>query len=123
MVFAGDGTAGLVHLGDGDLNGGVVLGLDDAVGGRALAGDVAIRRGGGSVHRTLVFAFGRSLFSSCSALACGRVHEGRLQVHDLATVVLHFDGWGVENLMEFGVDCVMRGAGGRLVVGSRGLKW
>ena len=30
-----------VHLGDADLNGGVVLGLDDAVGGRALPGDVA----------------------------------------------------------------------------------
>lgn len=42
VVLAGDGAAGLVNLGDGDLDGGVVLGLDDAVGGRALAGDVAV---------------------------------------------------------------------------------
>lgn len=42
VVLAGDGTAGLVNLGDGDLDGGVVLGLDDAVGGRALAGDVTV---------------------------------------------------------------------------------
>lgn len=42
MVLALDGTAVLVNLGDGDLDGSVVLGLDDAVGGAALAGDVAI---------------------------------------------------------------------------------
>lgn len=42
VVLAGDGAARLVNLGDGDLDGGVVLGLDDAVGGRALAGDVAV---------------------------------------------------------------------------------
>ena len=41
VVLAGDLTAVLVNLGDGDLDGGVVLGLDDAVGGRALPGDVA----------------------------------------------------------------------------------
>lgn len=46
VVLAGDSTAGLVDLGDGDLDRGVVLGLDDAVGGRALAGDVAVGRGG-----------------------------------------------------------------------------
>lgn len=46
MVLASDGTARLVNLGDGDLDGGVVLGLDDAVGGRALAGDVAVGMGG-----------------------------------------------------------------------------
>lgn len=46
VVLAGDSTAGLVHLGDGDLNRSVVLGLDDAVGGRALAGDVAVRKRG-----------------------------------------------------------------------------
>lgn len=52
MVLAGDGTARLVDLGNGDLDGGVVLGLDDAVGGRALAGDVAIRdKSSGSAHR------------------------------------------------------------------------
>lgn len=43
-VLAGDGAAVLVNLGDRDLDGGVVLGLDDAVGGAALAGDVAVGR-------------------------------------------------------------------------------
>lgn len=43
MVLALDGTAVLVNLGDGDLDGSVVLGLDDTVGGAALAGDVAIQ--------------------------------------------------------------------------------
>lgn len=41
VVLAGDGTAVLVNLGNGDLDRTVVLGLDDSVGGRALAGDVA----------------------------------------------------------------------------------
>jgi len=41
-VLAGDGAAVLVNLGDGDLDGGVILGLDDAVGGAALAGDIAV---------------------------------------------------------------------------------
>jgi hypothetical protein len=36
-VLAWDGASGLVDLADGDLDGGVVVGLDDAVGGRALA--------------------------------------------------------------------------------------
>lgn len=40
LVVALDGAAVLVDLGDGDLDGTVVLGLDDAVGGAALAGDV-----------------------------------------------------------------------------------
>ncbi|KAF3170100.1 hypothetical protein TWF751_006916 [Orbilia oligospora] len=40
-VFAG-GTAVLVDLGDRDLDGCVVLGLDDTVGGRALSWDVAV---------------------------------------------------------------------------------
>lgn len=91
VVLAGDSTAGLVHLGDGNLNGSVVLGLDDTVGGRALAGDVTIGRGGRSVHRVLVFTFRRILPTT---LCCGRFHQGRLQVHDLATVVLHCEGWG-----------------------------
>lgn len=43
MVLSGDGTAVLVDLGDGDLDGAVVLGLDDAVGSAALARDVAGR--------------------------------------------------------------------------------
>ena len=41
-VLALDGTAVVVNLGDRDLDGSVVLGLDDAVGGTALAGDVAV---------------------------------------------------------------------------------
>lgn len=41
VVLSGDGTAVLVDLGDGDLDGTVILGLDDAVGGAALARDVA----------------------------------------------------------------------------------
>lgn len=44
VVLAGDGTAVLVNLGDVDLDGTVVLGLDDAVGGAALAGDVTVGR-------------------------------------------------------------------------------
>lgn len=43
LVLAGDGTAVLVNLGDGNLNGAVVLGLDDAVGSAALARDVAVK--------------------------------------------------------------------------------
>ena len=42
VVLAGDGAAVLVNLCHGNLNGAVVLGLDDAVGGAALAGDVAV---------------------------------------------------------------------------------
>lgn len=41
VVLAGDRAAVLVDLGDGNLDGTVVLGLDDPVGGAALAGDVA----------------------------------------------------------------------------------
>lgn len=44
VVLAGDGTTVLVDLGDGDLDRAVILGLDDAVGRAALAGDVAINR-------------------------------------------------------------------------------
>lgn len=40
LVFAGV-SAVLVNLSDADLNGSVVLGLDDTVGGTALAWDVA----------------------------------------------------------------------------------
>ena len=49
MVLALDGAAVLVDLGDGDLNRGVILRLDDAVGRRALPRDVA--KQAGSVHR------------------------------------------------------------------------
>ena len=41
VVLAGVATV-LVNLADGDLDGGVVVGLDDAVGGAALAGHVAV---------------------------------------------------------------------------------
>lgn len=41
MVLAGI-SAVLVDLCDGDLHRGVVLGLDDSVGGRALSWDVAV---------------------------------------------------------------------------------
>lgn len=41
MVLSLDLSAVLVNLGDRDLDGSVVLGLDDTVGGTALAGDVA----------------------------------------------------------------------------------
>lgn len=44
VVLAGDGTAVLVNLGNGDLDRAVILGLDDAVGSAALAGDVAVNR-------------------------------------------------------------------------------
>ena len=43
MVLALDLSAGLVNFGNGDLDRGMVLGLDDAVGGAALAGDVTVR--------------------------------------------------------------------------------
>lgn len=45
VVLAGV-AAVLVNLADGDLDRGVVVGLDDAVGGAALAGHVAIGREG-----------------------------------------------------------------------------
>lgn len=92
MVLAGDGAAGLVNLGDRDLDGGVVLGLDDAVGGRALAGDVAIRkRRGGSAHGV----HSSSPFPSQTiGFKPSSIHWGCLQIDDLATVVFHFDGWG-----------------------------
>jgi hypothetical protein len=45
LVVALDGTAVLIDLRDRDLDGAVVLGLDDAVGGAALARDVAVRDG------------------------------------------------------------------------------
>lgn len=96
VVLAGDGAAGLVNLGDGDLDGGVVLGLDDAVGGRALAGDVAISREAGWVSNSVPVRL-CLLSGRCAALRnpsnCSVVKKRlRLQVHDLATVVLHFDG-------------------------------
>jgi hypothetical protein len=49
LVLAGV-SAVLVDLADGDLDGCVVLGLDDAVGGAALAWDVAVRNSGLAGH-------------------------------------------------------------------------
>lgn len=90
VVLAGDGAARLVNLGNGDLNRGMVLGLDNAVGGRALAGDVAIREDCGSAHRV------RSWLSFASRIRPQTFPlflKGRLQIDDLATVVFHLDSW------------------------------
>ena len=56
VILAGDLTAVLVNLGDRDLDGGVVLGLDDTVGGRALPGDVTRkeRKKNENVYKLLV---------------------------------------------------------------------
>ncbi len=56
MVLAGDGTAVLVNLGNGDLDRAVILGLDDAVGSAALAGDIAVNRGRNISTRYIFFA-------------------------------------------------------------------
>lgn len=98
VVLAGYGAARLINLGNRDLNGGVVLGLDDTVGGRALAGDVAIRVSSGSAYRV------RSWPSFASQKRIETIHlflGYRLQIDDLATVVFHFDGW-VWELPEIG---------------------
>jgi hypothetical protein len=44
VVLSGDGAAVLIDLGDGNLDGAMVLGPDDAVGGAALARDVTAGR-------------------------------------------------------------------------------
>lgn len=54
LVLAGV-AAVLVNLADGDLDGGVVVGLDDAVGGAALAGHVAVERKVMSVVLSIVW--------------------------------------------------------------------
>jgi hypothetical protein len=89
----------------------VVLGLDDAVGRAALAGDVpAQRENNGSVKGyvlsflnssstrvgllvlvlVLVLGRGKRAFVGVAGVFSG----GRLQVDKLAAVVLHFDGFG-----------------------------
>jgi hypothetical protein len=89
MVLAGDGAAVLVNLGDRNLDGTVVLGLDDAVGGAALARDVAAREecevsallgqdpvnGRGFAHTGRRSRHGRSPF--CRCLGGCDVGEGR----------------------------------------------
>jgi hypothetical protein len=72
VVLSGDCAAVLVNLGDGDLDGTVVFGLDDAVGGAALARDVA-------VMPTLVSLFLSYAYCSSSPriLTGRRYHHGR----------------------------------------------
>lgn len=92
VVLAGDGAAVLVDLGDVDLDRAVVLGLDDAVGGAALAGDVTVKR------QNLV-----SLSVSIARIAGPDISKFPyfgdsfcLQVDNLSAVVLHFGGmWWV----------------------------
>jgi hypothetical protein len=92
LVLAGV-TAVLVHLGNADLNRAVILGLDDAVGRTALAGDVPTQR-----ETVLVCVFPQFLHSGRAARRRGlspeslRIRGARLQVDKLAAVVLHFDG-------------------------------
>jgi hypothetical protein len=62
LVLAGVATV-LVNLADGDLDRGVVVGLDDAVGGAALAGDVAVRKRKVSRVRLAIFNTFGSRFS------------------------------------------------------------
>ena len=101
-------TAVLVNLGDGDLDRAVVLGLDDAVGRAALAGDVPAQRKNHGLVKGYVLSFFHSLLDSGGlvlvlVLVRGKkafvgvavgFSGGRLQVDKLAAVVLHFDGFG-----------------------------
>lgn len=82
-VLTSNGAAVLVNLGDGDLARAVILGLDDTVGGRALAGDVT-----GGRNRRL--AQNKRPISKLAAFNPARGR--RLQVDDFTTVVLHFCG-------------------------------
>lgn len=86
LVVALEGTTILVDLRDGDLDGAVILGLDDAVGGAALAGDVTVGKPALAMSSLSL----QVAISIISLVGSGDV----LQVHDLATVVLHFDGFG-----------------------------
>lgn len=84
VVLALDGAAVLVNLGDRDLNRGVVLGLDDAVRGAALARDVTV-----------------NVRVSPPSAGCRAIRrEVFLQVDDLALVVLHCSGCCVVLLKE-----------------------
>ena len=85
-------TAVLVNLGDGDLDRAVVLGLDDAVGRAALAGDVPAQRKIRLVCILLNPPLGG--FPGAEGFRGSRCEfRGfRLQVDKLAAVVLHFDG-------------------------------
>ena len=81
VVLSGDGTAVLINLGDRDLDGAVVLGLDDAVGGAALARDVAVFQDT-QVSKEIPPPL------QIRNLLC----RDSLQVDDITTVVLHFGG-------------------------------
>lgn len=121
LVLAGV-AAVLVDLGDADLDGAVVLGLDDAVGRAALAGDVPAQKEKSRVSKGLVLSFSsissstRVGWAGAGAWAWKRrlsweslwvFSGGRLQVDKLAAVVLHFDGfWG-------GGEKGLGGVGGR----------
>lgn len=73
MVLALNLSAGLVDLGNGDLDGSVILGLDDAVGGAALSGDVTSEA---------IEVSGDQQASASRRRKCS-------QVHDLSLVVFH----------------------------------
>lgn len=89
VVLAGDSAAVLVDLGDVDLDRAVVLGLDDAVGGAALAGDVTVKRQN-LVSMSIVRVAGLDV-------SIFRYFRGFcLQVDNVSAVVLHFGGmWWV----------------------------
>lgn len=93
VVLAGDGTAVLVNLGNGDLDRAVILGLDDAVGSAALAGDVAVIRSR-NISTLLYKIFRQSFwcFELGDLVFLSRGFGAVLQIDDLATVVLHLDG-------------------------------
>lgn len=96
-------SAVLVDLGDADLNRAVVLGLDDAVGGAALAGDVTARSRYVSPCLSclplLCVSFCRSGGALCSVGGRkSRDDGGIVQVDKVSAFVLHGDGvvrWGV----------------------------
>jgi hypothetical protein len=95
VVLALDGTAVLVNLGDRNLDRGVILGLDDAVGGAALARDVTVDE----ESQLRVPSFLVIVVNSTG-------EKKPLQVDDLALVVLHCCGCGVgaaEREVVFGV--------------------
>lgn len=82
MVLASDGTASLVDLGNVDLDRAVVLGLDDAVGGAALARDV-------TAEKNVILAFPVSL-SLCVSILESTLFDivGRIISHSIAISVL-----------------------------------
>lgn len=89
LVLALDRTAVLVNLRDGDLDRGVILGLDDPVGGAALPGDVAVKNNVSIAPSSLPLSSHPPPISG----ACARdasVFGGCVQVNNFALVVLHF---------------------------------